>query len=172
MKETLSYSWYTEHFSSFEDAQVLLHGSYIWVFNWPEIPHLGLSTNGHYFSATIQGAQIREDVLKFFRLSVAKSIPIFFVKLKEHLATDWCERIFNLSVLDSDTCLSPIKSALGLESEEIDTLSDLLKTLEKQERIEAYLCNQKDVFILSLGNYSKSEVIEMIQTKMNHVTGK
>lgn len=162
MKEVLNSSWHTEHFTVISNVNDLLKGVFIWVFNWDKIPHLGLSIDGVYFSSTLQGPQIEEDANKFYRLSINKNIPTFFVKIDFEIQKQDCAQIFSQAPLGSQTCLHPIKEVLQCQSTQIKTLSDLLLHLKSNHKIKSYHSNMPTE-ILYLAKYSEEDVLQLIQ---------
>jgi hypothetical protein len=169
--DELSYSWKTENFTVVQEASFLESGSFIWVFNWDKIPHLGLSFDGAYYSATVHGSQIGESVRKFYRTIQTKEIPTFFIRIGIETFSSDLNSCFQLGLQNNETCIHPIKQVLGREYNDAQTLSDLIFCLEQNDQVEAYLSN-KNVNCLFLLNYMKSDVLEMIKNIKNHVSRK
>jgi hypothetical protein len=171
MMDSSKFSWQSTNFVIVNNADFLKIGTFIWVYHWDKIPHLGLSVNGNYFSSTVQGAQIQEPVDKFFRWIQTKATPTFFVQLDSNLNEKLWVNEFSKAMLNHDTCLLPIKNGLNLQHLEIETLSDLLVELEKENKITLIFSNQK-VKQLHLKRYTKNDVLEMIHKKKNYATNR
>jgi hypothetical protein len=163
------YSWQTSEFNVPQTPAFLSEGTYIWVFNWHEIPHLGLSVQGKYFSISIKRSRLNEEVEKIWRLTEIKSVPLFLVKIDHNSHQDnTIEQAFSKPIQEGETCLNPLKLLLTNQHENIQTLSDLLYHLEESNQIISYhanqVLNQKQ---LTLCNYNKADVLEMISNKMH-----
>lgn len=163
------YSWESSDFKVQKKPDFLLTGTFIWVFNWHEIPHLGLSVEGNYFSISVQKTQRQEHVQKIWRLTEIKSIPLFLVEIKNVcLTNDAVDRAFSQPIQAGETCLVPLRSLFGKNDDNIQTLSNLLSHLEKSNQIAGFQSN--DVLSsnkLTLYNYNKSDVLDMITNKIH-----
>ena len=84
MTEQSLYSWQSSDFEIQMNSDFAKRASFIWVFNWHEIPHLGLSINGLYFSISISGIQQNVDIAKIWRLCEIKSITLFLIELVDY----------------------------------------------------------------------------------------
>lgn len=167
MKDKSNYSWQTDQFSSESEPDFVHSGCFIWVFNWHEIPHLGMSVDGMYFSLTIHGIQRFEDVIKIWRMAEIKEIPLFLIKISaDHIKTDDLDELFAQYLLDGETCLQPLKALFGSKEVRINTLIDLMHSLNAQEKIEGFYANScMNSGKLSLIHYNKSDVLELINKK-------
>jgi hypothetical protein len=162
------FSWQTSEFKVSQTPAFLSEGIYIWVFNWHEIPHLGLSVRGKYFSISIKRSRLNEEVEKIWRLTEIKSVPLFLVKIAcNSLQNITIEQAFSQPIQEGETCLNPLKLLLTNQHEDVQTLSDLLYHLEKSNQIISYHANQVlSQKQLTLCNYNKADVLEMISNKM------
>lgn len=171
MMDKLNSSWQSTDFVHVPDGNFLNHGVYIWVFNFDKIPHLGLSANGKYCSATVRSAQILEPTDKFFRWIKTKNQLTFFIGISgQTLSENWFESFHN-AILENETCLNPIKKALGYEDEKIQTLADFIPVLERDNKVIQYATNQYIAQIYLL-HYTKDDVLEMIEKKKNYALRK
>lgn len=168
MTEQSLYSWQSSDFEIQLNPDFAKRASFIWVFNWHEIPHLGLSINGLYFSISISGIQQNVDIANIWRLCEIKSIPLFLIELVDYeLDPNTAASHFSNPIQTGETCLNPIKNLLLNQDENVQTLSHLIKKLEENEHVLAYYANgliSKDK--LTLLNYNKTDVLEMITNKM------
>ena len=166
--DKLLYSWKTDNFKTQVDADFLQSGVYIWVFNWHEIPHLGLSINGKYSSVSITGTQQNENVQKIWRMSEMKGIPLFLIRLQNiQIEFEELNHSFSKKIQLGETCLKPLKILLLDNQQAAETLSTLIFELESKNQIASFYANnviQKNE--LSLLNYNKLDVLEMIANKM------
>jgi len=169
--DKLNYSWQSTDFIQVQDGDFLNRGVYIWVFNYDKIPHLGLSVDGKYCSVTIHGAQILEPVHKYFRWIQTKNTPSFFIQLKHETIIQRWESFFEQAVLNNETCLFPIKEALGYSNISAQTLSEFIYFLEKERNNTLYITNQV-VKTLYLNHYTKQDVLELINQKREYAVRK
>lgn len=169
MTEQSLYSWKSNRFATQINPDFAKKGCFIWVFNWHEIPHLGLSINGLYFSITISGAQKNVDVENLWRLCEMKSTPLFLIELVENnLDIIDAQSHFSNPIKNGETCLNPINNLLLQNDENVQTLSQLINKLEENNQISAYHSNGiMAQNALSLLSYNKTDVLEMITNKMH-----
>lgn len=167
MTDKSNYSWQTDQFNTESEPDFINSGCFIWVFNWHEIPHLGISVDGKYFSLTIHGIQRFEEISKIWRMAEIKEIPLFLIKIRDaQLNIDELDELFAQYLLDDETCLQPLKALFGSEQTQINTLIDLIHSLNAQEQIEGFYANScMNSGRLSLIHYSKSDVLELINKK-------
>jgi hypothetical protein len=176
MMDKSLYSWSTSNFMVQSSAVFLNHGTFIRAFNWHEIPHLGLSIDGAYFSISTEKTKMYEDTQNLWRMCEIKTIPLFLAELQNvHLDISEVKQAFEHPIQDGETCLVPLKSLLVQNDKRIDTLSDLLKHLESENLIQGYHANGLNVQEqgISLLAYNKSDVLAMISNKFRmYETGK
>jgi hypothetical protein len=168
MMDKSLYSWSSSNFLVQNCADFLNRGTFIWAFNWHEIPHLGLSLDGEYFSISTEKTKMYENPQNLWRMCEIKTIPLFLAELKNvRLDTSEVEQVFAHPIKTGETCLVPLKSLLLQNDTIIETLSDLLKHLEFENLIQGYHANgfNVDEQQISLLAYSKSDVLEMISNK-------
>lgn len=171
MRDPLNYNWQINHFNCVKNVIHFQRGLFIWVFNWTNIPHLGLSIHGLYCDVTIHGNHVDEPVDKYFRMVNRKNIPTFCIQLNvQELSKDY-HNIFSRTLDKNETCLSPIKEALGFEQDQLETLSDLINILNKEGKISSFISLQ-ETDLLFLKSYSKEDVLSLIEKKINYAIGK
>lgn len=160
--EVLNCNWQTDDFQLVQNIDLFDKGCFIWVIKWDKIPHLGLSLNGKYFSQTVQGTQINESCEKHFRWIQRNETPAFFVQIQSKITLDDITEVFAADKKIDDTCLKPIRKVFGIQESEVQTLTDLLRILEFNQRIKQFYSAQ-NVSLLSLKSYTKNDVLELIQ---------
>lgn len=169
--EVLNYNWKTRQFTFVEDSSCLLGGVFVWVFHWDKIPHLGISVDGKYFSSTLYGVQKNEYVEKYHRLVISKQIPTFCLQVEASIRSDELNGHFSTSMLENETCLLPIKSVLGYNDIDIQTLIDLIQRLEHDQRLIRIL-TLLPAESLTLNDYSKTDVLQYIEKQKKNAVGK
>jgi hypothetical protein len=169
--EVLKYNWITKKFTIAKDSSCLLRGVFIWVFHWDKIPHLGISVDGKYFSSTIRGAQKNEHVEIYHRLVISKQIPTFCIQVEACISRNILNENFSSALIENETCLLPIKTVLGYNDENIQTLSDLIRRLKLDQRLTRIL-TLLPAQSLSLNQYSKSDVLQYITKQKKNAVGK
>lgn len=113
------------------------NGVFLWVFHANKIPpHIGLSTNGDFFSLKASGRDVALNSKNVFKTIERKQIPSLIIELKVELNTDVVQNVFSKyerTVPGEITCLDPIKSILNCEK--ATKLSDLLNILNEEALI-------------------------------------
>jgi hypothetical protein len=141
MKENSSFKWRKENLPVINQPEQLNEGSFIWVINWLDVPpHLGISVNGKYYSATVRGPQLDLSVESIWRLCEQKSKHVFFIKINAFSAqsSEELSGYFNAACLNENTCLQPIKELIGVTDFQVTTLFQLIEHLESKQAIESY----------------------------------
>lgn len=109
----------------------------LWIWHATKIPpHIGVSSDGCYFSLKVSGKDVDLNVDKVMALAQSKSIAMICVELKHEFSTKDLNRIFgsySMAASDAATCLSPIKDLLELPI--VRQLSELLQKLEENNTL-------------------------------------
>lgn len=168
MTEQSIYSWEIEIFTIQKSPDFLKKGAYIWVFDWHEIPHLGFSLDGQYYSISISGTNQHQESNKIWRLAEIKTSPLFFIHLKDQcIQFKQINSLFTKPIQEGETCLKPLKELLALNSGKVETLTHLIKKLEENKQVIGYHSNGLHATMcLTLLNYNKADVLEMINNKI------
>lgn len=140
-------------------------GTYLVVINVNSIPpHIGLVTQGKYYSKSSHGGKSDYDFSKILNSLNRKKIPTLLIKLNLELGN--VKSHFNNSPLQlNDSCLNPIKSMLtnnGVELKGAEFLFDVVKALKEQDKIvsaEHINCSSElDGNTISLSKYSQVDI--------------
>ena len=114
------------------------NGVFLWVFHANKIPpHIGLSTNGNFFSLKASGRDDELNSNNVFKTIERKQIPSLIIELKVELETDVVRDVFSKyerTIPGDVTCLDPIKAILSCEK--ATKLSDLINILGERALIE------------------------------------
>lgn len=109
----------------------------LWIWHATKIPpHIGVSSDGHYFSLKVSGKDVDLNVENIISLVQSKSIAMICVELKHDFSPDDLNRIFDgysAASSNASTCLSPIKDILKIPI--VKQLSELLQKLEENNTL-------------------------------------
>ena len=138
----------------------LLKGVFIWVIHANKIPpHIGISSNGKFFSLKVNGKDNGEASDIILKVLEKKKIHTLFIEVKA-LKLSELALIFNrFKDLKSPeiTCLTPIIEFLK-EDSKIETVSELLVNLDKKNQIKSFFgLNLTDDFV-GIPSYSKIDI--------------
>ena len=115
--------------NSIENAKQLkgsLNGTLLWVFNADRIPpHLGLSSEGYYYSLKVNGKDESVPVSRIIDLVEKKGIKTLIFELSDVQSFQIRESFseYDKAKAGEVTCLDPIKKILNVEAL---TIHDLL----------------------------------------------
>jgi hypothetical protein len=152
------------------------NGLYLVILHAKEVPpHIGLIYDQKYYSLTIKGKTLGDDVSVLQQLIKRKKIKTLFFKLtncKDELSAITTAYLEKERVIGNITCLYPVKAALSkLYSDAIQSAKfvyEVLPELYKNENIEAvYHANmggdikQGD---FPFSKYSMKDIITRIQS--------
>lgn len=118
------------------DSEDLNHkqGFYLWVFHADKIPpHIGLSSQGKFYSLKSSGVDVGLDTGKVFRLISDKKLPSFLIRLTLRVSEGELHRVYqNYSKTQAGyiTCLTPVNEVLKIDG--VAKLSDLLIRLTEE----------------------------------------
>lgn len=135
-------------------------------------PHLGLFSNGKYYSLTANEVQNGLAIDVMLQLIRRKKIPSIFVFFNDNIPNNFVEEVFGsyTSLSNGITCIDPIKKVISAKidnSANVNFVFELIPALENINYIESYAemyCTDflEDDFF-KLRNYSMQDVIQRIQ---------
>lgn len=145
---------------------VLNRGTFIGLFGVSHIPHLGIISNGKYYSVGANKVKLGASVDVLVHSLIKKNIPTVFVKL----SNDFSERElidvysrYTHGLADNNTCIQPIKEVVGVHHKGEMIISDLLYLLEEASQIEAFYGLNIVNEIISLHTYTRDDILQYIQ---------
>jgi hypothetical protein len=169
---------YSFEFSSIElvnQATLFDDGFFIWIWYADKIPpHIGCSVNGAYFSLKVNGKDKGISVSKAFQLIQNKAIPTIFVKVKTDLnqsSVHLAYESYQQAEPNLSTCLTPITQLFSCLSE-VEQLSELLKYLSEQQKMETVFgVNLKNDY-RGIPNYNQQDITNRLQKLKDVKRGK
>lgn len=167
-----TFNWSSTNHIFLQDPNLLGENSYLWVFGWDNIPHLGFSSNGLYYSVSLKGLQLGTSTDVVFNAVRLKNLPTFLIQISQSFPQEKLELVFQNANLEEETCLNPILKLFGIQNEKCQTLHDLIDFLLTEDKIEQVLSFQK-IEKIELLPYDKSDVLKYIQIeKEKYAVGK
>lgn len=156
---TFKFDTITNEFPKFNKDEV-----FIWVWNADKIPpHLGLSCGKQYFSLTFKGVD-EYSTPAMIRKIKRSEIPGLFIQVETTIGQDTRKTfdLFERAKPGISTCLSPIKTVLGID-ESVKQLAELLLIIKQDLRL-------KDVYGVFLPNdyqslpvYNWNDIVSRIE---------
>ena len=146
--------------SILHDSNPLIESAtFLWIWHADKIPpHIGISTQGHYYSLKVSGKDEKLNVQKVFSNAKYRKIPLILVELKQSLPVELLQDVFSnfdFAEVDKATCLSPLVTILNKNAQQ---LSDLLFLLENESAINQFHgCNLPEGYS-ALQEYSSTEI--------------
>ncbi|MEY4605015.1 MAG: hypothetical protein RIT43_2307 [Bacteroidota bacterium] len=121
------------------DLDSLKQGVWIWVWNVDKTPpHLGMASNGMYYSLKYNGKDIEIPVETLFRVIGKEHIPTVFMSVNEQFSQDYISKVFSQHDCASSggvTCLKPIAEVFN--AAECRTIFDLLTMFSEHDKINS-----------------------------------
>lgn len=115
----------------------LNQGLFLWIFHADKIPpHIGISTEGKFFSLKANGIDCGVEVKSILNLIDRKKIPSILLELDGIISEKKMKQLFKKytkTIPQKITCLHPIK--LLLEVPSVNKLSELLEELDRHNRV-------------------------------------
>jgi len=135
--ELLTSDYFIDGIQSANDVSVETSGVLLWVWHADKVPpHIGISSNGHYFSLKANGKDEMIPVSKITETITKKKIKTLCFELSDSIDIENIQSAFGLysnTVPNKITCLKPINEVLELQMS--GKLTDLLTVLYAQKRI-------------------------------------
>lgn len=137
LMELLRSDYFIEGIQSANDVSVETSAVLLWVWHADRIPpHIGISSNGHYFSLKANGKDEMIPVSKITETIAKKKIKTLCFELSDCIDIENIQTAFEFyssTVPNKITCLKPINEVLDLQASR--KLTDLLTLLYAQNRI-------------------------------------
>lgn len=134
------YSYEFDGIIPIENESLLLNGDFIWIIQAHRIPpHIGISSDGKYYSVKAKGKDVRLSLDRLIKVVHAKNklvVCVEVIGLKGNLLDQLDAQFTQFNEINESvkSCLTPIKEVL-LPGENLETVSDLLKSLKTKQRI-------------------------------------
>jgi len=150
-----------------EALQSFRRGNFICVIHADKIPpHLGVFSEGYFFSAKANSADVNIPVKQLFHLFQSKSIPVLFYQLNNNYK--WTSHLlsgvfsgYKQGLKETQTCLTPILEIVRPTSE-CEVVTDLIRYLDKkQDIIDVYGINLSSTFE-GIPSYHRDEIEQRI----------
>lgn len=151
--------------SILHDSNPLIEsGTFLWIWHADKIPpHIGISTQGIYYSLKVSGKDERLKVQKVFSNVKYRKIPLILVELKLSLSSELLHDVFSkfeFAEVEKATCLSPLVTIL---TKSANQLSELLILLERESEIKQFHGFHLPEGYSALQEYSSSEIQSRLQ---------
>lgn len=148
-----------------DDLVFLESGLYLWVIHADKVPpHIGISTNGLFFSLKANGKDEQLDVLKILHILKRKKVATLFYAIEPaSLKVNVSEvfRPFDCTVHGEITCLSPLKRIF--DASDVKLLKDLLDVLFHRGMIKRTVGWQLPASFHGIPDYSVEDIHQRLQ---------
>lgn len=148
------------------DSEDLNHsqGLYLWVFHADKIPpHIGISSQGKFYSLKSSGVDIGLDTGKVFRLISDKKLPSILIRLTSKVSEAELHRVYqsySKTEAGSITCLTPVNEVLGIG--DVAKLSELLVRLKEYGRLSQVYGFHLPVQLKGIRAYSTQDITDRL----------
>lgn len=134
-------------------------------------PHLGLISEGLFFSAKANSADVKIPLTQLLYLFQSKSIPVLFYQLnsKYNWTIDFLSGVFSgyrQGLKDTQTCLTPILEIIR-PNMKCEVVTDLIGYLEKEKGIEEVYGMNLSPSFKGIPIYNRDE----IEQRINYLKG-
>lgn len=148
------------HISAFSEETFAMNSVYLWIWNPTGIPpHMGISTEGRYFSLKANGLDFDSDLQDLIGVISRKKLSVLAVELNTDLTIMDCKSEFSQfkkTVAHEVTCLNPIKNVLNFSRTR--KLSELLSKLEESNFLGGITSWNIEEDTVELANYSTEDI--------------
>ncbi len=148
----------------YEHSKLDSNGVLLWVWHADKIPpHIGLSTDGHYFSLKANGKDEHLSINRILELIQRKSIPTLCFHLDYSISMNDITRTFDqftVTVPNDITCLQPIKDVLNIPH--AGQLTDLLIELYAQNHVRSVVGFNLPEDFNGIKQYSPEDIHERL----------
>lgn len=167
--EVLSFDLKLSEIVPFDSAEFRSESTYIWVWHADKIPpHIGISTNGNYFSLKSNGKDEGVDIFKVAELVERKKIKTLLFELHDQLDVEEIASVFetySTTSMNEITCLNPLKSILN--SPDARILKDLLSELKAMDRISNVIGFNIDASFKGIQDYKVEDIHKRLKELEN-----
>ena len=155
------------------ESSILKEGTFIWILHASKIPpHIGISSDGYYFSLKAKGKDLEVPVNKVLEVLHKRKIQSVFVEIKAHIELENIRLIFDgfSHAFGDTTCLFPLKKVLNA-SEQVEKIADLLRFLEQNQKLGSVFGLHLEKDFEGIPFYTVEQIKSRIEF-LNHVEGK
>jgi hypothetical protein len=164
------------------DQQRLKKGTYILLLNANKVPpHLGLISEGKYYSLTANESQIAVDGSSIWRMVQTKQIPALFIEVNSFGSEEILADVFGQferAIPGKVSCLQPLKSYFSsvhqISMNSVNYVFDLVEQLEAHDLLlgsyHQYLENDLINGSFTMITYSMEEIYDRITKLQKQIT--
>lgn len=164
----MNYSFRPQSIQDIEHKELLQKGSFLWIFHADKIPpHIGISTENHFFSIKSRGRDFGIATSYVFALIERKSVCSLFVELSD-LNLKEVQEVFRkyTAIPEGSSCLEPINKVIDPVNN-FSSVGELLNSLtEKKELLNVYGIHLPEDYE-GIPAYGKREIEERIKFLRN-----
>lgn len=143
--------------------------NYLWVWHADKIPpHIGISSQGKYFSLKSNGKDLNVPIQKGIELILRKSIKALLFELKADVSLLDLEEQFNSyasTIPNQVTCLDPLKNILQIP--DARKLKDLLAELDASEGLGDVIGFNIDATFGGIQDYNIEDIHDRLRKLEN-----
>lgn len=169
--EKLTYSFEFGEIPQLNSVNDLNEGCFLCIWHANKIPpHIGIISNGKYFSLKVKGKDIDIPVSDIVKLINIKGIPTVFIKVDHEIKPERLAEIFSEYIraeASKITCLTPITEAFEVK-DEVFILSELLKYFESKKLIRQLFGLNLNSDFKGIRFYGKEEIEARLKQLSKH----
>lgn len=160
LMEVLSFDLKLSEIVPFDSVEFKSEPTYIWAWHADKIPpHIGISTQGKYFSLKSNGKDEAVEISHVSELVERKKIKTLLFEIQDEVDLNMISNEFesySTTVTNEVTCLNPLKSILGISDARM--LVDLLAELEASNRISKIIGFNIDSSFKGIQDYKVEDI--------------
>jgi hypothetical protein len=155
-----------DHILTLKEEQILSQGTFLWIFHAHKIPpHIGISSNGIFFSLKANGKDERVNFQKVLNIIHTKKIATLFVEFTgnqiETIEIEDVFKRFSKAITGESTCLTPVVECVLSEPRDL-ILKELLKLLVEKKYMGTVFSLHLDENYRGIPDYSREEIANRI----------
>lgn len=147
-------------------SEIPISGVLLWIFHASKIPpHIGISSNGHYFSLKFNGKDKNLSVEHVLKVVRAKKIETVIIELNTPISIEQIENQFSkfdLAKPNEATCLTPITQFFDYKSTDV-ILSELLEKIQENKFIHQVFGLHLEAEFSGISNYSRTDIQQRLK---------
>lgn len=166
------HSFFKEKFMSrflgleIETSEITTSGVLLWIFHASKIPpHIGISSNGQYFSLKFNGKDENLSVERLLKVVRTKKIETVIIELTTPISIEQIENQFSkfeLAKPNEATCLTPITQLFDFETTDV-ILSELLEKIQENKSIHRVFGLHLKPEFSGISNYSRTDIQQRLK---------
>lgn len=143
------------------NIQEVNKGLFLWIWKADEIcPHLGISSEGNYFSLKISGKEERVNATNLLERAHKKAKKLLLLKLTDEISVEAITLVFQKYQSCQENacfCSAPILEVFGINKEN-GILFDLLNCLEERNAVNTVFAWNLSASFQGIPFYSATDV--------------